>query len=351
MSLVGACPDYTFGLSQERKRYLEERRLYSIQICPNYRCAASCAYCLESCEDVPKDELPKEELLKTLEGAAAFGVKSLSWQGGDPLLYAPLWELVDRLSELGVGSNIFTNGLVSKKDAKNLTRLATGDPHYESTIVHIDTLDPEVYARIHNNPKTLEQRVAGYKRLLDAGYPPERVMGVMTLTRQACETIEETIDWFLDEMGVGTIGLCGFKPQGFGSDPNFEPALSDHRRAHEYRAKRLGEEWSEVGGLTMVGSLMCQTDIIIVAEGDVLGCLGIPLGSIYDQSIAEIFESKRDQATFRGMVKGQCGSCELNPMCVGCRGAAYAYLGDPWASDPKCWRNPEAKEYCLSTNS
>lgn len=348
MSLVGGCAaDYTFGLNPERKKYYDQQKFYSIQVCPTYKCAASCSYCLESCENVSREELPKDVLLKTLEEAAAYGIKSLSWQGGDPLIYPPLWEIIDHLSELGVGSNIFSNGLISNRDAKNLTRLATRDPNYESTIIHIDTIYQEVYNKIHKDPKTLAKRIDGYKRLLEAGHPPERIMGVMTVTSQACETIEETIDWFLEEMGAGSIGLCGFKPAGFGEDPRFEPSLSEHRRAHEYRAKRLGKDWLEVAGATMVGSLMCQTDIVLVAEGDILGCIGLTIGNIYQQGIVEIFETNKNIATFRDMVKGKCGACEYNPICVGCRGAAYTYLGDPWAADPKCWRNPEAKEYYL----
>jgi radical SAM protein with 4Fe4S-binding SPASM domain len=350
MSLVGGCAaEYVYGLNPKRKEYFEQQRLYSLQVCPTYRCGAGCAYCLFGCKTTTVTELPYEVLWKALEDAANFGVKSVSWQGGDPLLYPGLWEMVDCLSEMGVGSNIFTNGLIAQKDAENLIRLATSDHHYECTIVHIDTISQEVYNRINQYPKNLGLKKAGYRRLLEAGHPPERVMGVITLTKQAIETIEETIDWFIDEMGAGSIGLCGFKPGGTTPrDPEFEPSLAEHRRAHEYRAKKLGLDWLEAGGATMVGSLVCQTDIIILADGEVCGCLGIPLGNIYQGDIPTIYNRERDRAIFRGKVEGKCSQCEYNPFCVGCRGAAYAYLGNPWAADPKCWRNPEAKDYYLS---
>ena len=74
-------------------------------------------------------------------------------------------------------------------------------------------------------------------------------------------------------------------------------------------------------------------------NGDVLPCplLHIKVGSLRDQSLAEIMESKimreiREHKNF----KGKCGVCKHNDICGGCRVRAHEYYQDYLAEDPLC---------------
>jgi radical SAM protein with 4Fe4S-binding SPASM domain len=47
---------------------------------------------------------------------------------------------------------------------------------------------------------------------------------------------------------------------------------------------------------------------------------------------SELFESLRD----RDKLEGKCGACPFRQICGGSRSRAYAYTGNPLASDPLC---------------
>jgi MoaA/NifB/PqqE/SkfB family radical SAM enzyme len=47
---------------------------------------------------------------------------------------------------------------------------------------------------------------------------------------------------------------------------------------------------------------------------------------------ADLFEALRDPDA----LTGKCGACPFNPVCGGSRSRAYAWTGDPLASDPLC---------------
>lgn len=344
--------DTLYFLSESRREYVNQRKLHSLDIESTNRCAGSCTYCLlSSTPEEQRADLPKEILLRIIDEASDFGVKSLLWSGGDPLLHPHLFEVINYSIEKGLGASVWTSGLISKKVAKQLASL--DNPNYEGTGIHIDTINQEAYNKVHTNPKTLEKKIQGYRNLLEAGFPPEKILLTPTLTRPIMDTFEETIDWAVDEMGAKQIILCAFKPWGFGEhNKEFETSLSDIRRAHEYVAKKLGREWLRIGA-TPYGSLFCQSFMSIIVSGIVLPCGGVypedmAVGNIYQESIQEIFEKHRDIITYNRKIKGKCGQCENNDVCIGCRGNANIYLGDMWASDPKCWLNPEAKEYYLS---
>ncbi len=211
MTYMGGCLDEFLFTSRENRQYMEQRRLYHLEPCPTYKCAGGCSYCILSSDTTTITEIPKEVLLKALDEAADFGVKSLLWQGGDPLLYPPLFEMVEHLGQKGVGSSILTSGLISKQQAKRIARL-TAEPYYRLTGVHLDTIDPQAYARVNNLPGTLELKIQGYQNLLEAGHPPEKVLPMITVTQPIIESLEETMDWLVDEMGAQAIGLCIFKP-------------------------------------------------------------------------------------------------------------------------------------------
>lgn len=230
-----------FAVNPGRKEYFEQKRLYQMQVLMAERCAGGCSYCATSSAPSEAGYLSTEKLFELVDEAAALGVKSICWAGGDPLLH-PDWFKI------------------------------------------------------------------------------------------ACYALE--------------------KPIGFaGRNPELEPGLSEVRRANEYLARKLGQDWLRKGA-TPLASLFCQTDLSILATGDVLPCGYWPpelrVGNIFGRGIGEIFAENRDRILLRHEIKGKCGCCENNPVCIGCRANAYHYLGDEWESDPKCWLNPEAKEYYLS---
>jgi radical SAM protein with 4Fe4S-binding SPASM domain len=100
------------------------------------------------------------------------------------------------------------------------------------------------------------------------------------------------------------------------------------------------------------GKHQCSSLLTLFCDGSVMPCGQLPrefaVGNFYQQGLGNIVR-EHHTVIARGdlTIKGQCAICENNDICWGCRASAYHYLGDIEASDPKCWRNPAAKETYL----
>jgi MoaA/NifB/PqqE/SkfB family radical SAM enzyme len=75
------------------------------------RCNLRCKYCYVDLEH-PNQDMPLEEVLKILTDARRMGAERISLEGGDPLLYPAIGEVVARIKKLGMECNINTNGLL-----------------------------------------------------------------------------------------------------------------------------------------------------------------------------------------------------------------------------------------------
>lgn len=326
--------------------HVNEVRPYHLEIETTNLCPGSCSYCYASSTSFVEATLPKERVLRLIDEAEELGIKVICWLGGDALFHPDWFTFMNKAAEKGMFNYFDSSGFISKKTAKQLVQLL---PTIRASCMHIDSINPSTYQKVHNDPASLQAKIKGYKTLLEAGYPPEAMAGVITVTKASSESIEETIDWFVDDMGAKAIIFVMFKDEGFGSTHrDWEPSLADFRRAVEYRAKKLGSHWLKVGS-SEATMFYCRTMFNVNFKGEVLPCPVMRdrvMGSIFAESLRDIFERQRDELLFNFKIKGYCGSgqCPYDDLCFGCRATAYHYTGDVKASDPKCFLNPEAKD-------
>ena len=342
--------DKFFQLMTNRsiRQAAQEGRLLCINFEITSRCAGSCNYCYSSSNDFNHVTMAKETVFDVIDQVWDLGVRHITWVGGDPLLHPDFFEIIEYSGSKGIHNFLVTSGLVTQKMAQKIAEQYRRK-HLHMVSVHLDTINPEVYARIYNNPKGLSQKIQGFRNMAEAGFPPELTALIICLTSESVKTIEETLDWFFEELRTRPywVDMLPFKPEGYGDQHrNLEPSLSDIRRAFEYRAKKVGAHWLQAGVMDST-RYFCQTYFYLTYDGLMLPCAFFrdrPLGNIYEKRIANIVEHHKNELLFHFPVKGKCGECENNDVCWGCRANAYRYLGDPQAADPKCWMNPEAKE-------
>lgn len=309
------------------------------------KCPGACKYCYASSTTAEQHTIPKEKIMEFLDDAYDVGIRVIQWAGGEVFSHADWRELVTYAADKGMTSNLLTSGLISKSLAKEI--MGFGDA-IGMVSINIASVVPKVYDILHTEPKTLEMKMKGYANLLEAGFPQDQVMGLITLSKPAIESIEETIDWFVDEMDCRSLCLPTFKACGFGKDsPQWEPSLSEVKRALEYRAKKLGKHWLSIGASD--GSFFyCRVNVALLYDGSVVPCTmtrDVVAGNIYKERLRDFFDRSRDELLFNYPIEGHCGGdCEYSDVCFGCRATAQLYLGDIKASDPKCFMNPEAKE-------
>lgn len=338
---------FTGFLEPFRAEYINQVKPYEILFEMTNRCPGSCAYCYTSSTTLKKEDLPKEKLISLVDEAKALDIKVCGWFGGCCLVHPDLFELVSYSLDQGLRNWFLTSGIISKKHAKQIVALGSG---LDYVGVHIDTINPELYNLLHTEPKTLDLKIQGHRNLLEAGFPPEKVMCCITLTNLSIQALEETVDFFVDTMGSKDINYVIFKAEGFAKEHlSWEPSLSEIKKAVEYRAQKLGDQWLRIGS-SDAGKFFCRSNFAVKHDGSVVACPCIPelaYGNIYKENLTDIFERSRDELLFNFEVHGYCGNgeCKNSDVCNGCRANAYHYLGDIQQSDPRCIYNPEAKEH------
>lgn len=336
---------YEIFANAERKKSLEDNIPYHLALEITNKCAGSCNYCFSSSNLSGDIFIPTDRLLKLVDEVKEIGIKMIYWYGGEPLMHPDCFRAISYASEMGMLHTIVSSGIISKQEAKQIQELnCTG------LVIHIDTIHQETYNQVHSNPLTLKTKIRGYQNILEAGFPHESVCGCITVTKPSLERIEETMDWFIDEMGASFVVLVPFKAAGYGNSmKSWEPSMSQLKKAVEYRARKLGDENFLRIGSSDASMYQCRTHIGVDFNGQVVPCLvlrDLVYGNIYQESIKDIFERSRNELLFNFEIKGFCGQeCTNRDVCFGCRATAYTYTGDVQESDPKCFFNPAAREF------
>jgi AdoMet-dependent heme synthase len=80
--------------------------------------------------------------------------------------------------------------------------------------------------------------------------------------------------------------------------------------------------------------------VFVSSEGNIYpaGFLPVAAGNVRVDHLVDVY---RNSALFSGLhdpdqFKGRCGRCEYRMICGGSRSRAFAFTGDPMASDPFC---------------
>jgi cyclic pyranopterin phosphate synthase len=159
------------------------RPLHDLRISVMDRCNFRCPYCMpkEKFHEnyrflKSQDRLSFDEILRLSRLFAALGVRKLRLTGGEPLLRANLSDLVGDLTMIPGIEDIAltTNGVLLGQHAVDLH--ANG---LRRVTVSLDTLDPEIYARMSGGFAALDQVLHGIDAAIAAGLTPVKVNAVI----------------------------------------------------------------------------------------------------------------------------------------------------------------------------
>ncbi len=142
-----------------------------------YRCVHRCRHCYTSGGDTrpdAADELATAAWLDIFDQLAAAGTLFLTLSGGEPLLRADFWELLDEAVRRGFHTRVFTSGyLVDEAAAERLA--ASGAAGVD---VSFYSSDPAVFDAVTRVPGSFARVMAAIERLA-AGLPPRLKTPVM----------------------------------------------------------------------------------------------------------------------------------------------------------------------------
>jgi cyclic pyranopterin phosphate synthase len=159
------------------------RAMHDLRISVMDRCNFRCPYCMpkETFHDRYRflrtsERLGFNEIVRVARASVALGVRKLRLTGGEPLLRPRLAELVGELSMIDEVEDIAltTNGVLLAQHASELK--ANG---LSRVTVSLDSLDPEVFARMSGGFGGLDDVLAGIEAALEAGLGPVKINAVV----------------------------------------------------------------------------------------------------------------------------------------------------------------------------
>jgi len=159
------------------------RAMHDLRISVMDRCNFRCPYCMpkETFHDRYRflrasERLGFDEIVRVARSAVSLGVHKIRLTGGEPLLRAGIADLVGELSMVeGVRDlALTTNGMLLAQHAAELKGNGL-----DRVTVSLDSLDPDVFARMSGGFGGLEQVLEGIAAALAAGLGPVKVNAVV----------------------------------------------------------------------------------------------------------------------------------------------------------------------------
>ena len=118
------------------------RPVSNLRVSLTPKCNLSCIYCHREGEKSPREPLSAAEIAEVLRVAAGFGIRSVKFTGGEPMLRPDLIEIIKSVPA-GMESSITTNGTLLAGLAADLKQAGL-----RRVNVSIDSLNPETYQKI-----------------------------------------------------------------------------------------------------------------------------------------------------------------------------------------------------------
>ena len=342
-------------------------------------CNLQCVHCYnDSGLNKSCNEISTATAKAVIDDLASFGVPSILFSGGEPLMRHDLFELIEYAVGKGVRTVISTNGtLIGADKAKEIQRLGVS---YVG--ISLDGIGP-INDKFRGVSGAFERAVRGIRNCQNAGV---RVGLRLTLTKRNVQDIGGLFDFFEAE-GIERACFYHLVPSGRGraiADEDLTHSQTrdalDHILAQTRLYKQAGRKTdiltvdNHVDGVHLYLKLLAEGSSQapqvwqlltwngggLYSSGVGIGCIDYngnvhpdqfwwhyDLGSIHQRPFSEIWTDPQEPLLKglrdrRSRIKGRCRLCRYFDACGGSlRVRADAHFGDPWAPDPACYLRDE----------
>ncbi len=245
------------------------------------RCNARCGFCAWNPEFYdPREQLSTPAILKLHADARRAGFVGLSLWGGEPLLHPDFEEIVRHAHELGLHTNLVTNGFLLEK------KLAPVARYIDRVSISLDLPSPK-HDELRKIPGLFAAIVSGTRALTRAA-PDKRVVFVCTLQKAnvATETLRQLVE-LTRELGVVGVynGLReeAATPGGDAGLSEYAPSEAELAGAMALLAKLKREGYPILNSFTHLDMLAAGPPVYrchwpkfmlpVEANGDVVDCM------------------------------------------------------------------------------
>ncbi|MFB6148709.1 MAG: TIGR04053 family radical SAM/SPASM domain-containing protein [Halobacteriales archaeon] len=324
-------------------------------------CELACKHCRADATPARHpDELSTEEGKALLDSAREFGDGQLVvLSGGDPLKRDDLPTLIEYGTDQGLRMTLTPSGTASLTDA-NIRRLEAAG--MQRLALSLDGATAASHDTFRGEPGSFEQTMAAAEAAADVGIP------LQINTTVCAETVDDlpAIRDVVVDLGAVLWSVFFLVPIGRGRvldpiDPERSEAVMEwlatvaedapfgiktteaphYRRVKLQRLRETDPGSADDRPATRAPGITAGDGFAFVSHtGEVYpsGFLPHSAGNVRSRDLVDIY---RDAELFTDLrdpdaLSGKCGACPFNAVCGGSRSRAYAYTGDPLASDPLC---------------
>jgi len=312
-------------------------------------CNLRCTHCYNFEGVLHKNEMSTDEIKLVLEEMLAFGVGSINFSGGEPLLRKDFLEIASYAGSLGFRSvSIATNGTLINREIARQIKTSNLDVQ-----VSIDGDVAEIHDLMRNVKSAFERAISGIKLLQEEG---NEVAVCTTVTKLNVDSVPDIIQLMMD-IGVKNYRVQGIMPMGRGKT-NMEGLMLTPVRMKELvefledkkipvSSYNFTLKPPPIGHLDYSESGACSaatTSCSITPEGNVVPCTyfwGMNGDNLRDHTFQWIWQKSTLLNYFRNItlndIKGSCRYCKWLSICHGgCKAENYSN-GDILNSNCNCW--------------
>jgi radical SAM protein with 4Fe4S-binding SPASM domain len=338
-------------------------------------CNLKCVHCYnDSGTSKADDELSTDEAKAVLDDLSGFGVPSVLFSGGEPLMRPDLFELIGYAIERGLRTVISTNGtLITADVAKKIKQ--HGVSYVGISLDGIGRLNDQ----FRGVAGAFERAVEGIKNCRNASV---RIGLRLTLTKRNIQDLESLFEFFEEEK-IERACFYHFVPSGRGTTMAADDLTHNQTREAVETILTKTREYKQAGRTTDILTVDNHVDGVYVylklkkedpvraeevynllawnggglySSGVGIGCIDFhgrvhpdqfwwhyDLGDVRQRPFNEIWTDTSDPLLHglknrRDFIKGRCRLCRFFDICGGSlRVRADLHYGDPWAPEPACY--------------
>ncbi len=329
-------------------------------------CALACRHCRASAvPDAHPEQLTFEQGVRLIEQIPEFGdpTPQLILTGGDPLMRADLYDLIDEARRLRIGVSI-TPAATPKLTRDVIAKLK--EHGVEGLGLSLDGSTAAGHDSIRGVPGTFDRTMAAIEWAREFEMPVQINTLVCEETAPDVPAVYELLKptgiarwslFFLISVGRGKVlqplssNEAELLMRWIYYASQIAPFIVATTEAPSYRrvALEIMRE-SGISGENIRGNRTTRGfgirdghGVMFVSHtGEICpaGFLPMAAGNVKEDRLVEIY---RRAPLFQQLhqpheFEGRCGVCEYHNVCGGSRARAYAATGDPLASDPLCTR-------------
>ncbi|MBN1437647.1 MAG: radical SAM protein [Sedimentisphaerales bacterium] len=338
-------------------------------------CNLKCLHCYnDSGSDKSAQELTTDQAKSVLDNLAEFGVPSVLFSGGEPLMRPDLFELIAYARDQGLRAVISTNGTLI--DAQTAQLAQKQGVSYVG--VSLDGIGP-INDKFRGIPGAFDRAVAGIRHCQDIGL---RVGLRLTLTKTNIQDLDKLFQFFENE-NIERACFYHLVPTGRAGN------IADQQLTHNQTRAAVQSIMDHTKRLTLTDR---KTDILTVdnhtdgvflyltllkqdpekaaavwklltwnggglySSGVGIACIDFNgfvhpdqfwyhynLGNVQQKPFSQIWTNPNEPLlnglrSRRQYIKGRCRLCKFFDACGGSlRVRADLHFKNPWAPDPACY--------------